>query len=318
MKRTLCFSCSWNWIFQVLRLQRSTLPSDIPKKPRWTQPNQELPPRLRRSLQFRNGKYSPQKASGEAQPARWQNPLNRSPRAKICNSSVCKWEAPGLKCVWTPCAIVPLNFVGVSGSRTHVIKARNWLWNSVLPLLCSQISGQTPLLSCATSMQKYFGQDGNDYCQRQGLRYKTVKQSVKKSPAQSMGKTHSPYSFDRDVQTLQSAVHGLHHFEWLIDWLAKESLDQGSDPHLSVYCNTRAQGRSPWNSPYQWRFYIHLAVFVFLWLREGHSYHGSADDQVKMKVHVATRTICSAGGVTQRQQVWEPGILHRNQWRSPG
>lgn len=109
------------------------------------------------------------KASGEAQPARWQNPLNRSPRAKICNSSVCKWEAPGLKCVWTPCAIVPLNFVGVSGSRTHVIKARNWLWNSVLPLLCSQISGQTPLLSCATSMQKYFGQDGNDYCQRQGL-----------------------------------------------------------------------------------------------------------------------------------------------------
>lgn len=42
------------------------------------------------------------------------------------------------------------------------------------------------------------------------------------------------------------------------------------------------------------------------------------DDQVKVKVHVATHTICSAGGVTQWQHVWEPGIhLHENQFRSP-
>lgn len=34
--------------------------------------------------------------------------------------------------------------MGVSGSQDHVIKARNWLWNSVLPLLCSQVSCSWP------------------------------------------------------------------------------------------------------------------------------------------------------------------------------
>lgn len=142
---------------------------------------------------------------------------------------------------------------------------------------------------------------------------------VSKDPQhRSMGKIHDPYSFYKDVQTLQSAVHGLHHFEWLTDWLANESLNQVSDWHLSVYCKIYAQGRYPWNSSYQWRFYIHLTIFVFLRLHEGHSYHGSADDQVEVKVHVTTHTICSAGRVTQWQHVREPGIhLHGNQFRSP-
>lgn len=210
--------------------------------------------------------------------------------------------------------------MGVSGSQDHVIKARNWLWNSVLPLLCSQVSCSWPdtIAFLCNIYAKILWTRWKWLLQETRAKMQSCDGKCQKIPSTgAWGRYMIPIVFTK-MYTLQSAVHGLHHFEWLTDWLANESLNQVSDWHLSVYCKIYAQGRYPWNSSYQWRFYIHLTIFVFLWLHEGHSYHGSADDQVEVKVHVTTHTICSAGRVTQWQHVWEPGIhLHGNQFRSP-